>query len=118
MSKCRNRILRRLQIGSFPNDCFQVKRPDISGWPEVIGLADVETRLLGPEGAIHVFGPQKGLRPDEIELLDPANIRPFHLFNRRKTRRDRPDEIPLYVAKRVTDRDCQPKSGVNRSAPA
>src|SRR5258708_9391328 len=47
-----------------------VKRPDISDWPEVIGLADVETRLLGPEGAIHVFGPQKGLRPDEIESLD------------------------------------------------
>jgi glycerate kinase len=48
----------------------QVKRPDISDWPEVIGLADVETRLLGPEGAIHVFGPQKGLRPDEVESLD------------------------------------------------
>src|SRR6266446_5607812 len=48
----------------------QVKRPDISSWPEVIGLADVETRLLGPEGAIHVFGPQKGLRPDEVESLD------------------------------------------------
>ena len=48
----------------------QLKPPDISEWPEVIGLADVETRLLGPEGAIHVFGPQKGLRADEVESLD------------------------------------------------
>jgi glycerate 2-kinase len=48
----------------------QVIAPDISGLPEVIGLADVESRLLGPQGAIHVFGPQKGLRPDEIESLD------------------------------------------------
>jgi glycerate 2-kinase len=48
----------------------QVIPPDIGDWPEVIGLADVETRLLGPEGAIHVFGPQKGLRPDEVESFD------------------------------------------------
>ena len=44
--------------------------PDISNLPEIIGLADVETRLLGPEGAIHVFGPQKGLQPDQVESLD------------------------------------------------
>ena len=48
----------------------EVIPPDMNGLPEVIGLADVETRLLGPEGAIQLFGPQKGLRPDEIELLD------------------------------------------------
>jgi glycerate 2-kinase len=48
----------------------EVIPPDISNWPEVIGLADVETRLLGSDGAIHVFGPQKGLGPDEVESLD------------------------------------------------
>ncbi|HXO96155.1 MAG TPA: glycerate kinase [Chthoniobacterales bacterium] len=48
----------------------QVIPPDMNGLPDVIGLADVETRLLGPEGAIHVFGPQKGLQSDEIESLD------------------------------------------------
>jgi glycerate kinase len=53
----------------------QVIPPDISDWPEVIGLADVETRLLGPEGAIHVFGPQKGLRADEVESLDRELVR-------------------------------------------
>ncbi len=38
--------------------------------PEVIGLADVETRLTGPEGANYVFGPQKGLGPAEVRQLD------------------------------------------------
>ena len=56
----------------------QVIPPDISDWPEVIGLADVETRLLGPEGAIHVFGPQKGLRPDEVASLDRELVRLVH----------------------------------------
>jgi glycerate kinase len=60
-------------IRPVPN-CFaaieQVIPPDMSGLPEVIGLADVETRLLGPAGAIYVFGPQKGLRPEEVESLD------------------------------------------------
>jgi len=42
----------------------------VEGAEEIIGLADVETRLLGPEGAIHVFGPQKGLQSDQIESLD------------------------------------------------
>jgi glycerate 2-kinase len=48
----------------------RVVPPDMNGLPDIIGLADVETSLLGPEGAIHVFGPQKGLRPDEVESLD------------------------------------------------
>ena len=47
-----------------------VTPPVIERFPEVIGLADVETRLTGPEGAIHVYGPQKGLHPDEVERLD------------------------------------------------
>jgi glycerate 2-kinase len=54
--------------------CFaaieQVIPPDMNGLPDIIGLADVETRLLGLEGAIHVFGPQKGLQPDDTTSLD------------------------------------------------
>ena len=38
--------------------------------PEVIGLADVETTLTGPQGAIYTFGPQKGLSPAEVQALD------------------------------------------------
>jgi glycerate kinase len=53
----------------------QVIPPDLKTLPEVIGLADVETRLLGVEGATHVFGPQKGLLPDEVRALDHALAR-------------------------------------------
>ena len=34
--------------------------------------ADVDNPLVGPEGAAHVFGPQKGAGPDEVLLLDSA----------------------------------------------
>ena len=43
-----------------------------SGWgiaARVVALADVETLLLGPEGAAPIFGPQKGARPEEIPQL-------------------------------------------------
>jgi glycerate kinase len=48
----------------------RVISPEIGNLPEVIGLADVETRLLGTEGATYVFGPQKCLQPAEIKSLD------------------------------------------------
>ncbi len=43
-----------------------------SGWhlnARVVALADVQTPLLGPEGAAPIFGPQKGARPEEIPHL-------------------------------------------------
>jgi glycerate kinase len=39
---------------------------------EVTVAADVDNPLVGPEGAAHVFGPQKGAGPDEVLLLDSA----------------------------------------------
>lgn len=36
----------------------------------VVLLSDVTNPLLGPVGAAHVYGPQKGATPDHIELLD------------------------------------------------
>jgi glycerate kinase len=48
----------------------QVIPPKICNWPEVIGLADVETQLHGRDGSIHVFGPQKGLKLHQVESLD------------------------------------------------
>jgi glycerate 2-kinase len=52
------------------SDIKRVTPPIITRLPEVIGLADVETRLTGPEGAIYTFGPQKGLGPAEVRQLD------------------------------------------------
>ncbi|MFC4158192.1 glycerate kinase [Chitinimonas lacunae] len=37
---------------------------------ELIALADVASPLCGPDGATAVFGPQKGVRPAEIERFD------------------------------------------------
>ena len=33
-------------------------------------ICDVDNPLLGPRGASHVYGPQKGATPEQIELLD------------------------------------------------
>lgn len=39
---------------------------------EIIVAADVDNPLCGPRGASHVFGPQKGASPDQVEQLDRA----------------------------------------------
>jgi len=44
--------------------------PGAAAWPTV--AADVDNPLVGPEGAAHVFAPQKGAGPDEVLLLDSA----------------------------------------------
>jgi len=64
---------RRRPVDPFPARFAEIKsvvRPIITWLPEVTGLADVQTRLTGPEGAIYTFGPQKGLSPDEVRQLD------------------------------------------------
>jgi glycerate kinase len=48
----------------------KVKPPPMIRTPEVIGLADVETTLTGPQGAIYTFGPQKGLSGEQVQKLD------------------------------------------------
>lgn len=42
---------------------------------ELIIASDVTNPLIGPTGATHVFGPQKGLLPEMIEPLDQAMTR-------------------------------------------
>jgi glycerate kinase len=51
-------------------DIASIEKPSFAKTPQVVGLADVETRLLGASGAIYTFGPQKGLSPEEVEILD------------------------------------------------
>ncbi|MPW43967.1 glycerate kinase [Acinetobacter guerrae] len=43
---------------------------------EIIIASDVNNPLLGPNGATHVFGPQKGANPEMVQLLE-ANINHF-----------------------------------------
>jgi glycerate 2-kinase len=47
---------------------------------EVTVAADVDNPLVGPEGAAHVFAPQKGAGPDEVLLLDSALRRYAHVL--------------------------------------
>jgi glycerate 2-kinase len=57
---------------------LQLARVDVSGLDRrladarVTVASDVDNPLVGPEGAAHVFGPQKGAGPDEVLLLDSA----------------------------------------------
>lgn len=37
---------------------------------EVVVASDVDNPLTGPHGAAHVYGPQKGAGPDDVERLD------------------------------------------------
>lgn len=39
---------------------------------EILILCDVENPLLGRDGAVHVFGPQKGAGPEAVEKLEKA----------------------------------------------
>jgi len=44
--------------------------PAGSDLPAIRVLCDVQNPLLGPLGAAHVFGPQKGADPETVEFLD------------------------------------------------
>jgi glycerate kinase len=39
---------------------------------KIVAAADVRNPLLGENGATHVFGPQKGATPDNIDVLERA----------------------------------------------
>jgi glycerate kinase len=43
--------------------------PDV-GDAELVVLTDVDSPLHGPDGAAHVFGPQKGATPEQVAHLD------------------------------------------------
>ena len=53
----------------------QIAQVDLSALrtaPEVLVLTDVSNPLVGEHGAAAVFGPQKGLKPDDIPSVDTA----------------------------------------------
>jgi glycerate 2-kinase len=43
--------------------------------PKIIAAADVRNSLLGENGATRVFGPQKGVTPDKIDMFERALTR-------------------------------------------
>lgn len=53
---------------------------------ELVVAVDVESPLSGPLGAAHVFGPQKGATPEQIEVLDRGLARLEELYGERARR--------------------------------
>lgn len=49
-----------------------IKPPKDLALPKIIAAADVRNPLLGERGATRVFGPQKGVTPEQIEMLERA----------------------------------------------
>jgi len=49
----------------------QIHRPESAAlFDELIVAVDVQNPLLGPEGCTRIYGPQKGLRPDDFDLAE------------------------------------------------
>ena len=66
------------EIGLGAKALLQLARVDLSGLKKqfkgikFIAVADVKNPLLGPLGSAHVFGPQKGATPQQVEILERA----------------------------------------------
>lgn len=63
-------------LDPIPEQLLRLHQLDMSGLLkrvldcEIKILCDVENHLLGEEGSAHVFGPQKGASPTDVETLD------------------------------------------------
>lgn len=84
-----------LRLGSagitYPADWPTIEAIDgaLDFQPPAIHIAcDVSNPLLGPNGAAAVYGPQKGLRPEEIEPFDAEARRMAQLLCRHFNRRE------------------------------
>jgi len=64
------------RLKAIPDELVKMTRIDDSGLDrrihdtEIVILCDVNNKLLGPEGAAAVFGPQKGASTADVQLLD------------------------------------------------
>jgi glycerate kinase len=57
----------------------------------IVVASDVRNTLLGPQGAVFTFGPQKGARPDQLERLEMRMQRWAEVVERTAGRRTRDD---------------------------
>ncbi len=61
------------EMSPLPGNYAMIRRmvpPALKPSCHIVALSDVKNPLLGPTGATHVYGPQKGATPDMIELLE------------------------------------------------
>jgi len=59
-----------------------IRAPRRRWFSELLVATDVRNRLLGPHGATHVYGPQKGLRPRDFALAERCLGRLAHVVHR------------------------------------
>jgi len=52
------------------SDYGKIEQPENFEMPEVDVLCDVTNPLCGPNGAAHVYGPQKGATPEMVDVLE------------------------------------------------
>ncbi|MEY2481250.1 MAG: glycerate 2-kinase [Verrucomicrobiota bacterium] len=50
----------------------RIERPTSLLLPKIIAAVDVQNPLLGENGATRIFGPQKGVTPDKIDMFERA----------------------------------------------
>ncbi|HEY9001839.1 MAG TPA: glycerate kinase [Mucilaginibacter sp.] len=64
------------RLKAIPDELLKMVKIDDAGLDrrihdtEIVILCDVNNKLLGPEGAAAIFGPQKGASPSDVKLLD------------------------------------------------
>lgn len=70
------------ELGNGGGELYKLSRIDLRGLDprlgetEVVVACDVSNPLTGPEGAVAVYGPQKGATPEDVKLLD-ENLRHY-----------------------------------------
>jgi glycerate kinase len=70
---------------SFLSKIAHIQRPVQLPDLEFICLCDVRNTFFGEEGAIPVFGPQKGLKPEDLPTHEVAARRLFELMQRKSS---------------------------------
>jgi glycerate kinase len=59
----------RSAVGKLIN-LEQIEKPRHLALPKIVGAVDVRNPLLGKNGATRIFGPQKGVTPDQVEKFE------------------------------------------------
>jgi glycerate kinase len=57
------------------SDLTEIRAPSAPLKPRLVVAVDVRNPLLGPEGCSRIYGPQKGLRPDDFDLTEKCLAR-------------------------------------------
>jgi glycerate kinase len=69
------------ELDGTPEQLARVARVDVSQLDvrladsRFVGMSDVDNPLTGEHGATAVFGPQKGVKPDQVDAIDAALAR-------------------------------------------